>query len=230
VDHKRLVKVGFACLILCLMGSCLVEIAGATQDSDTWYTKGLDLYFDHKYDEAIKAFDKAIEIDPQSSTLWDAKGLALDKLNKHDEAIKSYDKAIEINSHDSKTWNNKGEALSRLNKDNEAIQAFDKAIEIDPKNSLAWKNKVEVLVYLNKFDEVKQTYKKATEINPQHSMVWSDEDHLNTNSPDLFGPYPSSITTSSININQKSGTMTNSTSITNERKHQNRLFWEFESR
>ena len=112
VDHKRLVKVCFACLILCLMGSCLVEIAGATQDSETWYTKELDLYFDHKYVEAIKAFDKAIEIDPQSSTLWDAKGLALDKLNKHDEAIKSYDKAIEINPRHSNAWSNKKSALS----------------------------------------------------------------------------------------------------------------------
>ena len=51
----------------------------------------------NKYDEAIKAYDKEIEINPQNSSAWNNKGLALDHLNKLDEAIIAYEKAIEIN-------------------------------------------------------------------------------------------------------------------------------------
>ena len=55
-----------------------------------------------KSDEAIKAYDKAIEINPHNSDAWYNKGIALYNLNKSDEAIKAYDKAIEINPQDSK--------------------------------------------------------------------------------------------------------------------------------
>jgi tetratricopeptide (TPR) repeat protein len=47
----------------------------------------------NKFDEAIKAYDKAIEIDPQHSNAWYNKGLALTKLNRSNEAIKAFDKA-----------------------------------------------------------------------------------------------------------------------------------------
>ncbi len=53
-----------------------------------------------KSDEAIKAYDKAIEINPQDSRSWDGKGIALSKLNKSNEARKAFDKAIEINPQD----------------------------------------------------------------------------------------------------------------------------------
>ena len=59
--------------------------------------KGLALYKLNKSDEAITAYDKAIEINPQNSYAWADKGDALVKLGKSDEAIKAYDKAIEIN-------------------------------------------------------------------------------------------------------------------------------------
>jgi Flp pilus assembly protein TadD len=36
----------------------------------------------NKYDEAITAYDKAIEINPNDSDAWYNKGVALDNLNK----------------------------------------------------------------------------------------------------------------------------------------------------
>jgi len=66
----------------------------------------------NKSDEAIKAYEKAIEINPNDSDAWYNKGVALDNLNKSDEAIKAYEKAIEINPNDSDAWYNK-ETLSK---------------------------------------------------------------------------------------------------------------------
>ena len=50
----------------------------------------------------MKAYDKAIEINPNDSDAWNNKGLALGKLNKHEDAMKAYDKAIEIYQQKSK--------------------------------------------------------------------------------------------------------------------------------
>ena len=84
-----------------------------------------------KYDEAIKAYDKAIEINPQDSKAWYGKGAVLGLSSKYNEAIKAFDKAIEINPQDSMSWDGKGFALNKLSKSNEAIKAHEKAIEID---------------------------------------------------------------------------------------------------
>ena len=66
-----------------------------------WTGKGMALNALNKSDEAIKAYDKAIEIDPQKSEAWNNKGVALDNLNKPDEAIKAFENAIEINPQNS---------------------------------------------------------------------------------------------------------------------------------
>src|SRR5271169_3724713 len=119
----------------------LVSIAGAAQSLNIWSHKGSELINSEKYNEAIKAYDKAIEINPHDSYAWDGKGVALGKLGKSDEAKTAFDKAIEIYPQYSKAWYNKGLALDQLNKYDEAIKAFDKAIEVNPHYSAAWYNK-----------------------------------------------------------------------------------------
>ena len=73
-----------------------------------WFCKGNALTNLNKYEEAIKAYDKAIEINPQYSMAWNNKGAVLyNKLGKVDEAIKAYDKAIEIDPQNTVAKHNK---------------------------------------------------------------------------------------------------------------------------
>ena len=67
---------------------------------DAWYNKGVALNDLGKYDEAIKAYDRAIELNPEDSDAWCNKGVALYYLGKYDEAIKTSDKTIELNPED----------------------------------------------------------------------------------------------------------------------------------
>ena len=75
----------------------LVSITGAAQSTNIWFHKGSELMSSEKYNEAIIAFDKSIEINPHDSYAWAGKGVALGKLGKSDEAITAFEKAIEIN-------------------------------------------------------------------------------------------------------------------------------------
>ncbi len=131
--HTIITVLGTAALVLLM----LVSIAGAAHSSDAWLKKGIALEIINKHEEAIKAYDKVIEIDPQYFEAWTNKGNALKELGNNDEAIKAYDKAIEINPQDSDAWNNKGFAFDNLNKPDEAIKAFENAIEINSQNSIA---------------------------------------------------------------------------------------------
>ena len=92
----------------------LVSIAGSVPFADIQNSGSNNVSNLNKSDEAIKPFDKAIEINPQDSKAWNNKGLDLRKLGKYDEAIKAYDKAIENNPQNSMAWYKKRLALPIL--------------------------------------------------------------------------------------------------------------------
>jgi Flp pilus assembly protein TadD len=63
----------------------------------TWFIKGNALlYKQGKYDEAIKAYNKAIEINPKYAKAWNNKGIALNKLGRTAEANAAKTKAKEL--------------------------------------------------------------------------------------------------------------------------------------
>ncbi|MDD1753963.1 MAG: tetratricopeptide repeat protein [Methanotrichaceae archaeon] len=56
-------------------------------DADFWSNKGVALNAQGKYDEAMQACDKAIELDPNSADeAWNNKGIALARQGKYVEA------------------------------------------------------------------------------------------------------------------------------------------------
>ena len=126
--------------------------------------KGAALYYQGKYDEAIQAYNKALEINPQFADAWSSKGNALNSLSKYDEAIQACDKAIEINPQFAEAWNNKGAALYYQGKYDEAIQAYDKAIEINPQFADAWSSKGNALKALGRTTEADAAFAKAKEL------------------------------------------------------------------
>lgn len=69
----------------------------APADHMAWKGKGTLLFIQKKYDEAIVAFDTAIQISPaDAAKAWKGKGMALDALGKHLEAIRAYDEARKL--------------------------------------------------------------------------------------------------------------------------------------
>ena len=74
----------------------LITSAQCQQTTEDWYNKGYSLYEQGKYEEAIKAYDEAIRLDPNLAQAWNNKGEALRNQGKSDAAIKAYDEAIRL--------------------------------------------------------------------------------------------------------------------------------------
>jgi tetratricopeptide (TPR) repeat protein len=83
-----------------------------------------------KYEEALQASEKAIELDPNIAMAWNNKAAALQLLNRTDDALQASEKAIELDPNLALAWNNKGEALKALGNTTEADAAFAKAKEL----------------------------------------------------------------------------------------------------
>jgi tetratricopeptide (TPR) repeat protein len=134
--------------------------------------KGNGLLNQNKYDEALQAYNKAIELNPQYEEAWIGKALTFIVLGRTDEALEAFDKVTELNPLDAKAWNIKGELLNILGKSDKALQTFDKAIELNPQDALAWLSKGNLLLQLNRYDEALQTFDRATELDPQNTNAW----------------------------------------------------------
>jgi tetratricopeptide (TPR) repeat protein len=135
-------------------------------------TNNRNAAYQSKYEEAIKACDKAIEINTQDSNAWLNKGDYLLAIGNLTEAEKAYDKAIKINPQDSYAWLSKGTCLVAMCNYTEAIKIFDKVIEIDPHRLDVWVDKGVCFAKLGNYTEAINDYDKAIEINSQNSDAW----------------------------------------------------------
>ncbi len=87
-----------------------------------------------KDDEAIKMYDKAININPYNNDAYLNKWNSLYNLWYFKKAIKMYDKAIELFPYDSNAYFNKWNILFFLWVNNEAIKMYSKSMKINFQN------------------------------------------------------------------------------------------------
>ncbi len=115
-----------------------------------------------EYHEAVKCFDKAIEIQSEPIYLCN-KGLALCRLEKNKEAIECYGKAIEINPSLADAWKEVGLVLKDSGRYKEAAKCYGKAIEINPSLADAWLAKGIVLNDFREHEEAAKCFEHAKE-------------------------------------------------------------------
>lgn len=142
------------------------------QTKDTWYDKGLDLANQGKYKEAIQAFERAIELDPENTTILRQKGKALANMGNLSVSIRIFENLIELDPNDAEAWYNKGNILYNLSMHSESIEAYKEAIEIDPEYKDAWIKNGQILCEIGKYDEALIAFDKAIELNPNDAEAW----------------------------------------------------------
>jgi tetratricopeptide (TPR) repeat protein len=151
------------------------SLLGIGLKADDYLIRGSNYFGNHRFEEAILAFKKAIELKPDYTKAWFNIGVAHGELGKQEEAVRDFEKVIELKPDSPQGWCNKGVALTKLNKHREALPFFDKAIELKPNYFLAWYNKGVSLEVLGKHEEAILAYDKAIEFNPDYAEAWSNK-------------------------------------------------------
>jgi len=77
-SRKRIIITVLGITTLALL--ILVGIAGAAQSKNVWLHKGSELMSSEKYNESIKAYDKAIENNPHDSEVRNKKNTLLKQI------------------------------------------------------------------------------------------------------------------------------------------------------
>ena len=144
------------------------------EDATIWGNKGNALVESSMYDDAIKCYDKALEINPGSMEAWNNKGLALARTGRLAEAVQCYDKALEINPGDTEVMYNKGISLALLGKSKEAIECYDKLLAMNSRDADALCSKGDVLFESGRHEEAFAAYNKSIEIDPKDEVTWNN--------------------------------------------------------
>ncbi len=142
------------------------------KDPFDWLATGVNLHHQDKHEEAMKYFDKAIELQPENAEAWYYKGMTLLKSDKDEESIKYFDKAIELKPNYPDAWCHKALAYSSVGTIEEAIKYADKAIELQPNYPYGWYYKGYVALSSGRYEESIKYFDKAIELQPNNAIAW----------------------------------------------------------
>ncbi|MEW6618965.1 MAG: tetratricopeptide repeat protein [bacterium] len=137
-----------------------------------WVDKGVELGTLGRYEEALTAYEKAIELEPDDAWAWRGKGYALGELGRYEEALVATEKAIELKPDMAEAWNNKGWILGKLGRYEEELAAYEKAIELKPDDAFAWNNKGCILGNLGRYEEAFVAIEKAIKLKSDCAWMW----------------------------------------------------------
>ncbi len=157
-----------------------------TTNTDSEYGSGLFLRIAHRFEkvgkpqEAVAAYDQALEIDPNNryALLGKAYVLSCD-LNQHEEVISTLDRILDIDPDDDEAWRLKGFAFIQLRQSEDAINSFDQAIAINPdcQKALFWFYRGLELHSLKRYEDAVDSFDRGLQIEPDSDSYWNFRGH-----------------------------------------------------
>jgi len=97
-----------------------------------------------EYEEADKAYAKAIELAPGNSMYWRTWGSALYKWGHMDDAVAKCKEATRLNPQDGLAFNTWGLCLAAQGKLDEALAKYETAMQVDPGSPYAFGNAADI--------------------------------------------------------------------------------------
>jgi tetratricopeptide (TPR) repeat protein len=148
---------------------CLIYATSSIADVKTssWVEKGVALVMEGKHNEAIEAFNKAIELNPQDAVAYNNRGAAYGQTGNYKQQIEDSTKALQINPKDAVAFNNRGVAYGELGNYEQEIEDCTKAIELNPNLAMAYYHRGIAYHKLGNRKQAMKDKNKAYALNPR---------------------------------------------------------------
>jgi tetratricopeptide (TPR) repeat protein len=137
-----------------------------------WFNKGYAFYESGNYKEALNAYNKAIQLNPQYAGAYNNRGVVYSKSGNHQQALNDFNKAIQLNPQDAMAYYNRGLAYDGLGNHQQAINDFNKAIQLNPQYAEAYNNRGFAYGRLGNHQQALNDCNKAIQLNPQYAMAY----------------------------------------------------------
>jgi tetratricopeptide (TPR) repeat protein len=124
-----------------LLESLKAAIPQITFTASDYLKQGNALFFEGRYDDAVAAYDRAIQLHPELYEAWFSKASTLMLLQQYEEATVAYTTATQLRPDAYDAWMGRGAAQARQHQFEAAIAAYSQALELRPEDYLACYNR-----------------------------------------------------------------------------------------
>lgn len=144
-----------------------------------WRQKGDVLMQAERYEEALVAYEKAFELNPDWHDL--AINDALEKLNypEHEvfaRLLENYDRALGNYPDNAQLWYKRAMLLSTQSEAAEAaLESYDRSLAINPGDVGCWYNRALLLTKLQRLEDAVISYERALAIDPDNESCWHNQ-------------------------------------------------------
>ena len=128
-----------------------------------------------RYNDAVKAFDAMLKVDPKDHVGWSNRGLALQRLNRLGPALLSYNRSLRYAPTYAPALQGKGYVLSRIKRRAEALKCYDQALAVSVAGEEGGQtqsilvDKANLLKDMRRYDEALACYERVLETESSNS-------------------------------------------------------------
>jgi len=119
-----------------------------------------------QYEQAVREFERAIELNPSAPLPYFWRGLARERLGDHLQALVDYRRAVALDPERAEFYAGRGDAYRRLGDLQVAVQEYEKAIDRDPNLALAYHNRGVTFEASGDYRQALADFDKAIELQP----------------------------------------------------------------
>lgn len=139
-----------------------------------------ELIFADRWEAALEAINRALELDSRNSVSWNLKAFILTNLDRQEDALSAFDEAIKQNPKNISSWQCKANLFVEMKRYNEAMYAYDNAIELIPENNteelaLTWAAKGMALKKTGNQEEIRKAFQNALELYDKAILETQDD-------------------------------------------------------
>src|SRR5690606_20223713 len=122
------------------IASLTAVIERSPGDAEAYNMRGTALGRGGKYREALKDFDRAIQLNPRFYQAYANRALIWRSLNDYNRALADYEAALRINPSYDAAYIGRGSVLRLMGRTDEAFRDFERAIQLDTTDARAYHN------------------------------------------------------------------------------------------
>lgn len=151
----------------------LIDRALGLAPNDSMYSnRGIVLQAMERLDEAVVAYQRALELNPQAAAVYCNLGSCMQAQAKWDQGIAAFQACLRLTPRNAAALNGLGFCHLSLDRLPEAEAALKAAIEVDPKFASARTNLGIAYWAKGQLDEAVEQYQSALTLEPDQADVW----------------------------------------------------------
>jgi tetratricopeptide (TPR) repeat protein len=120
-------------------------------------------------EEALKAYDKAVQLKPDDAELWRCLGNILLELERFDHALPSFQQVLKLNPRHQDAAYKSGVLLNQFGRFEEAMAHFDLCDEVLPNQAPTLLGRARTLFNLKRFEEALADGRRAYKLDPANA-------------------------------------------------------------